>query len=140
MNVSGIDSLVYYKLGNKRILLLGECHSTDRWCEPSRENSIKVSDFVEEITERIPKEECLDIFFEGTYKKIITGYKINSGLSQTSKKLEPPPSSYFTLIRDFLTTWRFRKRKNLRIHYTDARFIPDEKSSLKGFIKFFTSC
>jgi hypothetical protein len=42
MNISGINSLLFYKLNGKRILLLGEVHSSENWCDLNKKNAIDV--------------------------------------------------------------------------------------------------
>lgn len=120
MNISGINSLIYYKLDQKRILLLGEAHSTEGWCEST--NTIKITEYVKELTEQIPEGECLDILFEGAYKVAKHSPNWVSGFPQTIKMLES-----------------FPKSDNLRIHHTDTRLIPNDESYFDEYLDYFPS-
>lgn len=104
MNISGINSLVFYKLKEKRILLLGERHSDEGKCKRTAKNIIDVSSYLSELTKKIPEEKCLDIFLEGSYKIFKKNIAV-SGLVRT---------------RNFFNHKEF---KNLRIHHTDVRSL-----------------
>lgn len=106
MEISGVNSLLLYRFDNKRILLLGETHHSKNKC--SSRDSVDVSKFVAELSKRIPEDQCLDIFLEGSYKNPI--FSGSSGLARTRVKLE--------------------KQKSLRIHHVDPRMLLDERSSI----------
>lgn len=107
MNISGINSLMYYKDLGKRILLLGETHSTEGMCKQPTKNIVEISKYVKKLADEIPDDECLDLFFEGTYKKIFDTTE-DSGLSITRNKLIE--SSLGDPMR-------------IRVHHTDLRFF-----------------
>ena len=110
MNISGINQLVYYNNYGKRILLLGEAHITWGMCKPPIKNITHISDYIISLINEIPRNECLDIFLEGTYKtNFVSG---DSSLGKTTDMLE-------MLIKT-------HKPKNLRVHYTDPRYIKED--------------
>lgn len=121
MFVSGINSLVFYKIGEKRILLAGEFHNTENWCN-SKKNPIGISDFVSGISRRIPEDECLDVFLEGAYKMSYPEISDSSGLSYLTKELEPG-NKILKFLRLIDTK---NKRKNLRVHHVDTRMMIDD--------------
>lgn len=125
--VSGINSLFFFRIAGKRILLLGEAHTVERWCEENDEDDIKIQDFISEIVQRIPRNNCLDVFLEGCYKIDCLDVDISdiSGISFTAKMLANPEN---TLLRSLLFL-KPAKRKNLRIHRADPRMIYGEESS-----------
>ena len=113
MNISGINRLYYYNKFGKRILLLGELH-LNNGCQSTDENVVDVSDYIIGLVDTIPEDECLDVFLEGTYKKnsVITSF---SSLGRTTSALR--------------TKSAFDETKNLRVHYSDPRYIEQD-----GFI------
>ena len=100
MYISGINRLLYYKFLNKRILLLGESHQLKR-CEEEK-NSILVSDYVISLIKRASKEQCVDVFIEGTYKEL----------------LKEGANSELFLLRSFLSR---KDYENFRLHHVDPR-------------------
>ena len=112
MNISGINSLVFYRTEHKRILLLGEVHSLEGECAPKTKNSVRVATYLKRLL-KIPNGECLDIFLEGSYKIPIISR--HSNLAKNISKLS------------------FVKLNNLRIHHTDPRVIISEGRKYSPF-------
>lgn len=114
MIISGIVSLVSYNIFGKRILLLGEKHTTEGWCDPVDEDgmlTINVNDYILNLVSETPDEECIDVFLEGTYKEKSSIKFTRSGLFITRDEL------------DFI--FGSSENENIRIHHIDTRVIPE---------------
>ena len=126
MKISGVNSFYYYEnLKGKRVLLLG-----DVFCDAPRNktctsDSIDVADYVDSIIDDIPmfpKQECLDIFIQGSYKK--SNDQVVMSCPGTRKMIEKiQPSG---LIKKIVSSLR---QKRVRIHNTDPKSIPIKDSS-----------
>ena len=109
MYISGITDLVFYKnVVGKKILLLGELH-TQETCQKPKEEVIQVSDLMLDVAYNIPDSQVLDIFMEGTYKKV-----------------EPEESNFNIIItQKILDRWvKQNNPNNVRLHFIDPRTIP----------------
>lgn len=119
MNISGLNRLVYYKSFGKRILLLGEMHSTENYCGKRVKNRVDIVQFLLDLLGKIPDEECLDIFLEGFYNHKKKESLAQNGLSRARNTLD-----YIKENTDY---------PKLRVHHVDTRQIPGEEK----FFKFF---
>ena len=63
MLVSGINNFIFYKVGDKRILLLGESH-TEEGCDED-EDFIDITEYFEDYLLDVPGGQILDVFIEG---------------------------------------------------------------------------
>lgn len=103
MNISGINRFVYYKFLNKRILLLGEIHE-NLGCKSSVHNVISIKNYLYSLIPNIPKDTCLDLFLEGSYKEILRKDNV---------------SNLFLIRTDF----EKKKFYKFRLHHTDPRYM-----------------
>src|SRR3989338_5252910 len=103
MDISGINRLLYYKFLNKRILLLGEVHE-DTGCKSFSKDIKSIKDYLYSIVINIPKDNCLDLFLEGSYKEPIRQRNV---------------SNLFKIRNEFTK----QKFKNFRVHNVDPRYM-----------------
>lgn len=105
MKVSGVNRLIFFKVFDRRIMLLGETHYSQNIC---KDTSISVMELYRKLIRETPEDECLDIFFEGSYKHC---------------HLYQDDDPYLEKCRLYL----FRKgNQHLRIHHTDVRHFPQK--------------
>lgn len=126
--LEGPITFTYYKNldGNRKLLLLGEDHTTPNSCK-NKLNKIHITEYLEEIANN--NIECVDIFIEQDY--ILKNNKFNFIDLLKTEYLKFKYGKYSNNMNKIRTKFRkctvrnktYCNYKNSRIHFTDPRTI-----------------
>jgi hypothetical protein len=133
INLSGPQYFAYYpNILGRRVLLLGESHSTQNICPPTQD-VYEVQDWLWDLTQHVPSEKCLDIMVEHDYTERVHKPAEVKSLVQLKNYSAPLYAIYDKFKPCHTKNIQIKKNcvgHQTRYHFTDPRVIDGSHQQL----------